>query len=164
MTVSDERLNEIIAGCDGVTPGPWMPASDLPAYAIMALTAEGKGGHRVVQTPNQNNYRHFGPSNGWDGISSYTNAKHIANCDPATIQSMAEELLELRSKGIEEEVAAELRDGLSVTDSELLHIRNSCEGKDGDIRIWARIVQMLVDHIRRLRALQSPAQNQESGE
>ena len=56
----------------GHTPGPWHVVSDLPSYAI------GAGEHRVVQTPNQNNYRSFGPSQPWLGISSDANARLIA--------------------------------------------------------------------------------------
>jgi hypothetical protein len=52
-----------------------------------------------------------------------------------------------------EGLQAELRGGLNVTDEELLRIRNECEGNDHEMRIWARMLQELVDHIRRLRAL-----------
>lgn len=50
----------------------------------------------------------------------------------------------------EEELEA-LRD-LNVTDEELLRIRNSCEGIDGDVKIWAGMLQKIVDHVRDLRS------------
>lgn len=93
--LSVERIKEIRAGCEGVTPGPWKVATDLPSIAIMALNPDGTGGRRVVQTPNQNNYRRSGPSEPWLGIESFSDAGHIANCDPQTIAQLCD--LALRS-------------------------------------------------------------------
>lgn len=41
---------------------------------------------------------------------------------------------------------------LAVTDEELLRIRNECEGNDGQVKIWAKMLQMLVDHVRATRS------------
>ena len=62
----------LIEPLTGYSPGPWEVVTDLPAIAIAA------GNHRVVQTPNQNNYRHFGRSEPWLGIGTFSNANLIA--------------------------------------------------------------------------------------
>ena len=67
----DERI-EAAKALTGYSEGPWEIVTDLPAIAIAA------GKYRVVQTPNQNNYRHFGPSERWLGISDFDNAHLIA--------------------------------------------------------------------------------------
>lgn len=56
------------------TPGPWRVVSDLPVLAI----ATGDGRYRIVQTANQNNYKHYGPSERWLGIEHEANAALIA--------------------------------------------------------------------------------------
>ena len=74
MTVADQisTARALIDPLTGHTPGPWEVVTDLPAIAIAA------GNHRVVQTPNQNNYRHFGRSEPWLGIGTFSNAALIA--------------------------------------------------------------------------------------
>ena len=39
--------------------------------------------------------------------------------------------------------ARELADGLNVTDQELVRINNMCVGFDGDVKIWAKMLQKL---------------------
>lgn len=74
MTAADKiaTARALIEPLTGYSPGPWEVVTDLPAIAIAA------GNHRVVQTPNQNNYRHFGRSEPWLGIGTFSNAALIA--------------------------------------------------------------------------------------
>ena len=74
MTAADkiEAARALIEPLTGYSPGPWEVVTDLPAIAIAA------GNHRAVQTPNQNNYRHFGRSEPWLGIGTFSNAALIA--------------------------------------------------------------------------------------
>lgn len=66
---------EIEARLAAASSGPWAVVSDHPAYAIGA----GDQGYRVVQTPNQNNYCHYGPSQPWLGVHGEANAALIAH-------------------------------------------------------------------------------------
>lgn len=70
------------------TPGPWRECSDLPCYAIAA------GDYRVVQTTNQNNYRHSGASGRWLGIENERNAAYIAAANPTTMLTLIARLRE----------------------------------------------------------------------
>ena len=45
---------------------------------------------------------------------------------------------------------------LNVTDDELLRIRNSCEGQDGHVTIWATMLQKIVDSVREARRALTP--------
>lgn len=90
--MTERTLDELLAIAAKASAGPWMVATDLPAYAIMALNPDGTGGHRVVQTPNQNNYRRFGSANAWDGISSVSNADFIAAFNPALVTDLINRL------------------------------------------------------------------------
>ena len=74
MSAADKiaEARALIEPLTGYSPGPWEVVTDLPAIAIAA------GNHRVVQTPNQNNYRHFGRSEPWLGIGTFSNAALIA--------------------------------------------------------------------------------------
>jgi hypothetical protein len=76
---------ELRRAAEAATPGPWRVCSDLPAYAIAA------GDYRVVQTPNQNNYRIFGPSENWLGIPSDANARYIAAASPDVVLRILDE-------------------------------------------------------------------------
>lgn len=100
--VSTERLAEMLAGLEGVTPGPWgvwreptftqadaireltfqvesTPIADF-AKAVYLLDANGKC-----------------PATTGCGASSAANADHIARCDPDTIRAILTELLSRRS-------------------------------------------------------------------
>jgi hypothetical protein len=71
------RIEELLPK---VAAGPWEVVSDLPCYAIAA------GQHRVVQTANQNNYRHFGATERWLGIESREHAAWIALLNPENVK------------------------------------------------------------------------------
>jgi hypothetical protein len=48
---------------------------------------------------------------------------------------------------------------LNVTDDELLRIRNDCEHLTGDIKIWARMLQKIVDATRAARSALSSSEH-----
>lgn len=79
MKLSDEQIREFIAGCEGVTPGPWelahsngiFPAGDR-AHSVATATLHRK--------------------------ETVDNAAHISRCDPDTIRTLCEEVLRLRER------------------------------------------------------------------
>ena len=63
--------------------------------------------------------------------------------DLADVRTALEQLAELRS----------LISGLNITSEELLRLRNECEVRsDKDVKIWGKFLQMIVDHVRHVRA------------
>lgn len=40
-----------------------------------------------------------------------------------------------------------------ISDQELLRIRNRCEGVDGEIKIWAKALQEIIDELRSARTV-----------
>lgn len=98
MKVPTERLREMLAACEGVTPGPWANSSSVVASET-AL-------HDVVYGPDDTVPDRRGVAYCGDemrhrmglpyGAERDANANHIANCDPDTIRSALSELLELR--------------------------------------------------------------------
>lgn len=93
--VSSERLREILAGCSGVTPGPWTAYHDHLRPGMSGYINEVQSGTRrapIVQ---------------WTGFDNSCrsqkehakNARHIARLDPETVASIIEELLAHRDTG-----------------------------------------------------------------
>jgi len=78
--VSDERLAEMLAGLEGVTPGPWL----VRQYAGKSSTP-----YRMVQDENRLLMC-------IESVPAPT-AAHIASCDPGTIRAIITELQSLRS-------------------------------------------------------------------
>lgn len=78
--VTDERLAEIIKGCEGVTPGPW-----------------GEGDKWVFASPRSGN-----PSHALEHIfrneEAQANAAHVARLDPQTVLSLLTELQHRRAE------------------------------------------------------------------
>jgi hypothetical protein len=81
--LTDDRLREIIAGCDGVTPGPW-EMIDLGGNAN-AMVCDTKDTILSV-------HRRTRPKAFETAI-----AAHIARLDPQTVTAICEELLARRS-------------------------------------------------------------------
>lgn len=84
QSVEDDKLREILAGCEGVTPGPWVVYHDTCAQCEKNGTAE---------------YGISGLPGGYHApFGKKADAAHIAACDPQTITSIITELLASRSK------------------------------------------------------------------
>lgn len=81
-TVSSELLNEILAGLDGVTPGPW---ENIDGTGIIR-SEHHDGRHDVARSDLM-----------WGLNRSGSNAAHIARCDPDTMRSILTELQQLRA-------------------------------------------------------------------
>ena len=106
MSISDERLNEMLAGLEGVTPGPWY-IGQLGTQKMEHVVDFGpppKSPFMVVRpgTPAKPAMGGFtGFSAGGvvhaDDDSSPANAAHIARCDPDTIRALLTELQSFRA-------------------------------------------------------------------
>lgn len=83
--VARDRLREILAGCEGVTPGPWR------------AEAGGEGGARGVFAPQKPDGSSMVIADvyAWPEVVA-DNAAHIAHLDPQTVASIITELLALR--------------------------------------------------------------------
>jgi hypothetical protein len=90
--VSDEKLAEIIAGCEGVTAGPWEARDE---------NFGGRGARWAFGQPGTGRYHTLGrvlsPQDGTTGANAL-NAAHIARLDPDTIRSLLTELQHRRSQ------------------------------------------------------------------
>lgn len=84
MTSLPHKLEEAAKNLPN-TDAQWRVVSDHPVYGIAA------GDYRIVQTPNQNNVRHYGPSDTWHGIPSIAYAEYIALCSPANVLALLSE-------------------------------------------------------------------------
>jgi len=71
------------------------------------------------------------------------------------IMRSIERQIDLEAAEAQLKAAREVVASLNVNDEELLSIRNRCE-KDGDIKIWAKMVQRIVDNTRSMRAALNP--------
>jgi len=87
--LTDQKLKEMIAGTEGVTPGLWIVS---PAV----FNRDGDVGYGSITTAEED-----GP---WflakieDQPNCEKDAAHIARCDPAAIRAMAEEILASRAE------------------------------------------------------------------
>ena len=96
------QLSEIEAGCDGVTPGPWLPISSVeflgkPGDGIEMLRCEIR---QVDASPNDKHswpFRVCKTVEGQFANADKLNFEHIARLDPATVR----ELVRLARIGLE---------------------------------------------------------------
>lgn len=79
--IDDDRLREILAGCEGVTPGPWR----CERFGNIQSN-ECDGRHIVAESDLT-----------WGLNRNGANAAHIARLDPQTVASIVAELLETRA-------------------------------------------------------------------
>lgn len=90
------RLEEILAGCEGVTPGPWIGMDQLEvAYGLKSW--------EVRQVDAEPSNKHFWPERictspeGVHRIGPNPNAAHIARLDPQTVAAIVTELIARRA-------------------------------------------------------------------
>lgn len=82
--LTTEQVEEILRGCEGVTPGPWTVFHDTCAQCAKNGTAE---------------YGISGIPGGYHApFGAKADAAHIARLDPQTVSSLATELLALRKR------------------------------------------------------------------
>lgn len=72
--LTEARVNEMLAGLEGVTEGPWMVAYDDETECPAEIVQQSNWDHRIC----------FPTSN------KPANAAHIARCDPSTIRQLCE--------------------------------------------------------------------------
>lgn len=90
--ISAEELRAIIAGCEGVTPGPWRHYIPDPGYCDDYVMTDSEKYAPSKEYPFRNLVAETGIQHAPEGDSQrFTpDAQHIARCDPATIRAMAE--------------------------------------------------------------------------
>ena len=89
--LSEEALLAILAGCEGVTPGPYSINHGSENHHHCRLF-DGEG-REVLRTE-------------WDkGLNAHRNVAHFARLDPDTVRSLVTELLERRRTPANEPVA-----------------------------------------------------------
>lgn len=84
IAVDDARLREIIAGCEGVTPGPWVRTE----HKVAGMTLVTHEDIRVAGL-HHHGERRLG--------NAHRDAAHIARLDPETIRAICTELLARRA-------------------------------------------------------------------
>lgn len=111
-TVSDEKLREILAGCEGVTPGPWYTTRS-PWFrsddGVLCGSPDGNIAYMIADCDDG-----FNPRDEYTGPFELGNkdadAAHIARLDPQTVASIITELLARRT-AIEPAAAQEIVNG-----------------------------------------------------
>lgn len=90
MTVSNELIDEMLAGLEGVTPGPWLKEmeqdeeEDFPSFYVSSA---------VTTSCNLTVVAKMGEAS----ANARTDASHIARCDPDTMRSILTELRDRRA-------------------------------------------------------------------
>lgn len=99
--VSGETIEEMLAGLDGVTPGPWWADSDggdeFRAYAVFGPHERYGKPSSICDTHNAGEVvLEQEDGKPWDE-QGRKNLNHIARCDPDTMRSILTELQSLRT-------------------------------------------------------------------
>lgn len=85
--LTDEQLKDMLAGCSGVTPGPWQ-REEPSEWSSVTETRVGAPGDTLATLRWARN----------TSGNAHRDASHIARGDPQTISSLITELLELRAE------------------------------------------------------------------
>lgn len=86
--IPTDQLQAMLAGCEGVTPGPWQVkyvGDGRMAFAI--ADSDGVSLLTIVEEDHA----------GFAAVYSDGDAAHLVDCDPDTIRSLVSELLALRA-------------------------------------------------------------------
>jgi hypothetical protein len=86
VSISDERLNEMLAGLEGVTPGPW----EFDGNSITDWGREWEASMSMEWVANGTGEEGMNERRDFDGA-------HIASCDPDTIRAIVTELQSFRA-------------------------------------------------------------------
>jgi hypothetical protein len=98
--VSGTVLRDILAGCEGVAPGPWERRADPSHYdSVTDIYAQG---FIIAQTCGKS----------FDGMEA--RAAHIARLDPQTIASIVSELIARREADEWQDIRTALKDGKTI--------------------------------------------------
>jgi hypothetical protein len=139
MTISTERLQEMLAAAEKATPGPW------DVWAVITRSkdeAVNELAYQVSSVPDQDfagavyllNANGKCPATTGCGPTSAGNAAHIANCAPDTIRDLITELLASRSAGAEWREAVEALKPFAALGQYL--IDEDLQTKPDDRPIW----------------------------
>jgi NTP pyrophosphatase (non-canonical NTP hydrolase) len=146
--LTDNEINAILAGCEGVTPGPWLADSEKSdgCYGSGEDCHEGyytstlcdAKGRRIADALNcdvgelheeSSEDDHYA----WDEQSGL-NFAHLSRCDPDTIRSAFTELLELREKGAARQASAGDTEKQLRIKAQMIHMGEKIAwGSDSDI-------------------------------
>jgi hypothetical protein len=118
LQISDDKLREILAGCEGVTKGPWESDSErtegtygsgddthegFDAYVVYSASVDYYGKPASICDSSNSGVIAVEEDFDEDGHSAWDehgrkNMAHVARLDPATVSSIISELLALRAK------------------------------------------------------------------
>jgi hypothetical protein len=146
---------------EAATPGPWQVNE-----ALSRAHHRFEDGTRVVTTSDSPGLslitlwpqRTIGESTrGWDvPEQSPANASFIAAARTAVPTLLSDiEKAEAERDALRAEVERLddiLNRRLNVTTSELIRVQNTCTGVDGDVKIWSRMLSLLIQTLRDARA------------
>lgn len=94
IPLDDEALRAVIAGCEGVTPGPWEVYDGCSWRRIGTASRIGRDyDDCAVLYPNVASDGHP-DMNAGRGQDTYANLNHIARLDPDTVRALATQALE----------------------------------------------------------------------
>lgn len=77
--LSDDKLREILSGCEGVQGGPWKPEG----YVVLG---DWHASGAIAKV--------------WGNEKAFATTRHLARLDPATVNALVTELLERRSDAL----------------------------------------------------------------
>lgn len=104
-TLTTEQVEEILRGCEGVTPGPWAVSYDeLGSGPDLRLVAFLEGPDETLT----------GVIDEEPGSMGSPILEHIARLDPQTVSSLATELLALRKRVEWQDISTAPMDGTRI--------------------------------------------------
>lgn len=97
MTISDEQIAQMLAGLEGVTPGPWVAASNYSIHRVGDMYSEDGFVEALdgycVEAPTYDDHVTRRAA-----IEKPEDAAHIARLDPDTVRALLTELEQTRAE------------------------------------------------------------------